>query len=270
MDIVFHVAGLVKAVRRRDLFSVNRGGAEALGEAIRTANHAPRRLVVVSSLAARGPSPGKRPPDEGGPDRPVSAYGESKLAGEQALSGLTDTAVTVVRPPIVYGARDPNFLLVFRAVRSGLVVVPGGGDRHYSIVHVSDLVRGMVDAGLHEATRGRTYTLCDGRIRTWSEIIEAIRSEVRPGATTLRLPLGLIGVVALFATGLSRVTGTPYLLSLDKLREIRARAWVCSSDRARTDFGYEARVPFEEGIRGTAEWYRREGWLRSGRSQDGS
>ncbi len=90
VDAVVHVAGLVKARRPEEFFQVNAEGTKNLLAAAEA--HAPglRRFVYVSSLAAVGPSPdGKPVPDEASP-RPVTHYGRSKLAAEQAVLGAKD------------------------------------------------------------------------------------------------------------------------------------------------------------------------------------
>ena len=52
--IVFHLAGLVRALRTDDFVRVNTGGTESVAAACACLNNPPR-LVVVSSLAAAGP-----------------------------------------------------------------------------------------------------------------------------------------------------------------------------------------------------------------------
>ena len=84
-DVVFHLAGLVKALRTADFLRVNAGGVESVAAAC--ADRAERPvLIVVSSLAAAGPCAGDRPRVEGDLPAPVSAYGRSKLAGELAAA----------------------------------------------------------------------------------------------------------------------------------------------------------------------------------------
>ena len=83
--VVFHLAGLVKALRTDDFARVNAGGVESVAAAC--ADRAePPVLIVVSSLAAAGPCAGDQPRVEGDSPAPVSAYGRSKLAGEQAAA----------------------------------------------------------------------------------------------------------------------------------------------------------------------------------------
>jgi nucleoside-diphosphate-sugar epimerase len=60
---------------------------------------------------------------------------------------------------------------------------------------------------------------------------------------------------------LSRATGRPNILSRQKLAELLAPGWVCSTDRIRQDLGFTAPTSLREGVGRTLEWYRREGWL---------
>src|SRR4030067_1740050 len=85
-DVVFHPAGLLKAVRTADFARVNAGGVESVAAAC--ADRAERPvLIVVSSLAASGPCAGAQPRAEGDSTAPVSAYGRSKLAGAPGAAG---------------------------------------------------------------------------------------------------------------------------------------------------------------------------------------
>ncbi len=71
---------------RGDFMRVNAGGVEAIAQACTDQPDRPV-LVLVSSLAAAGPSR-ERPTVESDPPMPVSDYGRSKLAGEQAAAAV--------------------------------------------------------------------------------------------------------------------------------------------------------------------------------------
>jgi len=82
-QVVYHLAGALTARRPQDFQRVNSAGLAGLAEAC-AQRPDPPVLVILSSLAAGGPSPAGRPRTEEDPAGPVSHYGRSKLAGEQA------------------------------------------------------------------------------------------------------------------------------------------------------------------------------------------
>ena len=68
-DAVYHLAGLVKAIHVRQLYQVNCEGAANIARAC-AAQATPPSLLLVSSLAAMGPSSPRRPRLETDPPRP--------------------------------------------------------------------------------------------------------------------------------------------------------------------------------------------------------
>jgi nucleoside-diphosphate-sugar epimerase len=53
----------------------------------------------------------------------------------------------------------------------------------------------------------------------------------------------------------------PPLLSREKIKEITAGDWICSSAKIRAELKWAPEVPLQEGIRRTAAWYREVGWV---------
>ena len=60
---------------------------------------------------------------------------------------------------------------------------------------------------------------------------------------------------------LARLTGRPGILSRDKVREIQAPGWVCTTEKIEKDLGFSAPTPLNQGVARTLDWYRRQGWL---------
>jgi nucleoside-diphosphate-sugar epimerase len=50
------------------------------------------------------------------------------------------------------------------------------------------------------------------------------------------------------------------MLTRDKCNELFGQ-WACDAEKARTQLGWQAEVPFEQGAKLTVAWYRQEGWL---------
>ena len=140
-DICIHMAALLFGLGWQDYLRAN---GRAAAQLARAAQNSPTlgRLVLVSSLAAAGPSadaataPGA-PGAPAVPCRAVAAYGGSKLLAEQILGRALGERLVVLRPPIIYGSGDRGLLPVFRGVGRGVAVSPGlGRDFPVSVIVV--------------------------------------------------------------------------------------------------------------------------------------
>lgn len=257
-ELVFHVAGLVAARSEAEFLRVNRDGCGRVAAAARAAGA--RRLVLVSSLSVSGPTVPGRPLDESGAPAPVTPYGRSKAAGEQAARA-SGVACTIVRPPAVYGPRDREFLRLFRLVRRGLLPLPGGGTQELSLVHAADLAEALVAAARSEACRGGVYHAAGPERVTQRELAALVGRAVGRTARLLPLPPAAVSVTLALSRLAARLRGRATLLGPDKLPELLAPAWTCSSAALSRDAGWQARIPLAEGLRATADWYRGAGWL---------
>ncbi len=260
VDVVFHVAAATKAVSREGFFKANTettakllAGCEAAGMP---------RVVFVSSQAAAGPSDGLRPKTEQDPSTPLTAYGESKLQAELLVQRYAHVAeAVIVRPPVVYGPRDRDVLVLFRYVARGLCPVLGRGPRLLSIVHVADLVEGLVLAATSAQAPGNVYFVCNDQPVEWGGFADAIAAAMGRKCIKLHVPEALAAPIAMLSELAARMGKRPPLLSREKVREMRQRFWVCANSKAKADLGFVAKISVEEGIRQTLAWYKAHGWL---------
>ncbi|WP_369250268.1 NAD-dependent epimerase/dehydratase family protein [Streptomyces sp. R41] len=224
-DRVVHLAAVTKARTHLGYAEVNTRGTGRLC-AVLAAFPEPPRLVLCSSLAAAGPGRQRREED---PPSPVSAYGRSKLGGELALRAHADRLPgVVVRPPIVYGPGDREFVpRLVKAVRAGMLPAVGRrGPRRYSLIHVDDLCRALLTAA-ESGEAGAVYHVSDGIEHRW-ERIGAVTAAVlgcRP-PRVIHIPAPL----AVVAGHAGRLTGAS-LLNPDKVAELRHPAWTCAVGR---------------------------------------
>lgn len=261
-DVVLHVAGMTKAWRSSEFIRVNEGGARNVARAVLRANRPPARLVLVSSLAAAGPSLPHRPRVESDPCTPVSLYGRSKLLGEIAVREvLTGSGVetVIVRPPIVYGEGDRDVLAVIRQVARGIVPVVGGAaslGKSYSLVHVDDLARALEAACFRREAAGETYFVPGPRDATLEEMLTAIEEAVGRRARRIPVPLPVARVAATAAQAWGALRRRATLVNCDKLREAAAPGWQCSGAAAAVALGHAPRIDYPEGFARQAAFAR--------------
>jgi 2-alkyl-3-oxoalkanoate reductase len=245
-DRVVHVAGLIKAARRRAFFDVNVSGTVALAEAI--ARRAPAaHLLHVSTLAAREPQ--------------LSDYAASKRAGEDAARRILGSRTTVIRPPAVYGPGDPESLVFFKLARGARVPLAGPPGARAALIHVADLVALMT--AMAESPDGGVWHAADARPDgyTWREVFAAAAKAVgNPDARLFHAPMAMLRAVAL-AGDVGRLFGAANMLNSLKLRELRHPDWSVPVAQWSRPAGWLPRFDLEAGFADAVRWYRAAGWL---------
>ncbi|MFH1762959.1 MAG: NAD-dependent epimerase/dehydratase family protein [Gemmatimonadota bacterium] len=260
VDVVLHLAALTRAKTEEEFRAANETGTRSLLEAAVNAGSC-RRFVYVSSLAAVGPAVEGRPVTASDPPRPLTAYGRSKLAGERACEEAAgDMDVLILRPPAVYGPRDKDLLTFFSLAARGILPVPSGPPRPLQMIFVSDLAQAILAAAYAEDVHG-IYHAADPKAFSWAEVLDLIARAVGKKGRRIPVPQSLLRIAGEVNGALGRAFGRPQIFDGDKVRELLAPGWLCETDRATKDLGFTAATPLGLGLRQTAEWYRKEGWL---------
>jgi dihydroflavonol-4-reductase len=269
VDYVFHLAGAVAAASREAFFAHNAKGTDNLARACAEVNPGLKRFVYVSSLAASGPAQSAIPKTEKDADAPISTYGESKLEGERRLEEWATQAgfgFTVVRPPAVYGPRDKGIFEFIKIVNNGVLpIIPasnGVGEKYYSVIHVDDLVSGIVLAGTtYEQSKKELFFLTGDGVHTWTELMTAMAESLGKRPLRVRLPNFALTGLAGFYTAIGWMLKKQFPLTLDKLNELRPDYWVCSNERAKKMLGFTPKWDLKSGITQAVSWYKEHGWL---------
>jgi dihydroflavonol-4-reductase len=257
-DVIYHVAGVVAARNDAEFLQANRDGTANLLAAAR-ASGTPR-FVLVSSLAAAGPAVRGVPLVGGEPSRPVTAYGRSKLAGEEVVRA-GPLPWTILRPPMVYGPRDTEVLKLFKMATWGVAPVFGKGDQELSAIFGPDLAEALIAAGTSANTLGKTYLPCHPEVFTSGAFARQIGTAVGRDVLVLSVP-EMIGRGLLAAIGgAAKLTGTASVLSSEKADEFFEAAWTGSPAALTADTGWHPRTDIATGLAETMAWYRMENWI---------
>jgi nucleoside-diphosphate-sugar epimerase len=266
-DVVQHVAGVTKARSEQDYL---RGNAETtrMLASVLARQKRPPRLVICSSLAAAGPARIGFPRTEEEAPSPVSMYGRSKLAAEQAAREFSDRVPTVVvRPPFVYGPGDLTNLPPLMAMgKTGVYLKAGLGPKVFSFVHVEDLNAALLAAAERGQTLDRSdptrgiYFASDPNPYSWEEFCTALSRAMGRGKPRI---VALPELVS-WATGAgaelgSRLLGKVSIMNRDKAKEMAQEAWTCSPARATREIGFQAAYLLDGGLENTMAWYRTQG-----------
>jgi nucleoside-diphosphate-sugar epimerase len=237
---LLHLAGAISGMAS-DFQRVNAEGTRLVVAAAEEAGVA--RLVYVSSLAARAPA--------------LSHYGNSKARGEQAVQQASRALQTlIIRPCAVYGEGDTATLPLLKALTSRLAMLPGRADAHFSLIHVTDLARVLVDALASDLTGMREVDDAGGPL-TWGQVANVTQALCGRPHRMAFVPRGMALAVGGLADIVGILRGQPSMVSVDKMRQLYYPDWVASGP------GWPRKNPIslEEGMKRTLTFHMARGDL---------
>ena len=262
VDLVFHLAGVTRALEAKTYFAVNALGTEKLVQACLEHNTRLQKFIYLSSLAAAGPGRNGEQKKESDPCEPVSPYGSSKRRGEEmALAQAHELPLLILRPAAVYGPRDQAFLTLFQCLAKRIKPSFSGGVRHLSLCSVQDLVGAILLAAETGTNSGEIFFLSDGQDYRMEEINDSFAQAMEVTAFRLRLPPAVLCGLAAVAEYCAKVSGKPALISRGRAEEMIQPNWLCDITKARTLLGFDPQISLAQGAKLTFDWYRKENWL---------
>ncbi len=264
VDYIFHLAGLVKAINLPTFLKTNAGGVKHILDAVQRNNPKLKRFLLVSSIASGRPALSLHDPIlEQDATAPVSLYGRSKREGELRASHFMDIIpITIVRPVSVYGPGDKEFFRYFKLIeRFRIKPVFGKGDQSMNMIHVDDLVEGLILAGESPHSVGQTYYLSGEGVYDWIGITTMIEKAINKKAVTLHLPCFLARFSGWCNDIKMRLTHKPEFFSSTKIREGLEYFWICSNQKAKQELDFYPSISVQTGIKNTYEWYKKNKWL---------
>jgi nucleoside-diphosphate-sugar epimerase len=262
VEVVYHIAATYREAGQPDAAyrAINVDGTRHVLEAARAAGA--RRVVHCSTGGVHGHI-ANPPANEDAPFNPGDVYQDTKLEAEQAAREFgkhTGFDVVVARPIGIYGPGDTRFLRMFRGLARGNFPMIGSGKPFYHLTYIDDLVEGFRLCGTVPGAAGRTYILAGPRYTTLEQLVRMVASELKVAPPTVHWPVwpfwtaGLICEMVCVPLGIE-----PPIFRRRVDFYTKSRAF--DTTRARTELGFAPKVDLEEGIKRTADWYRREGLL---------
>ena len=233
-DAVIHLAaraGVRPSLEQPDLYaSVNIAGTFAVLERCR--KRGVRKFVFASSSSIYGDAE-KAPFREDLADpRPVSPYGVTKQAGEQAVllyHRLHRLRTSALRFFTVYGPRQRPDMAIHKFARLILdgreVPIFGDGSTHRDYTYVDDAVAGILGA-LKRDDGFEVYNIGESRTVTLSELVKLLEKNLGKKARLKKLPEQPGDVKRTYA----------------------------DITKAKTNLGYAPSTPIEDGIAKFCAW----------------
>jgi nucleoside-diphosphate-sugar epimerase len=271
VDVIFHTAAAVTPPADRvhpyDAYRVP--NVDGTRNAIAAAARSGSRLLQLSSVAVYGPKTRYASSTATGVDEKMSLdplperafYARSKRESEElVMAAHADGRIwaTAVRPDVIYGPRDRQFVpRVGRFLRMRVAPVIGGGRAVMAIVHAAHVADGAIRAATTERAGGSTYNLANDFDVTWKDFyrlagiglhhaVHAVNVPLWMAHTGLKLTKRVVKLVT--AGGMNVVTSA----SLDFM----TRDNPFSSDRARRELGWNPHLRPEQSIPDAFRWWK--------------
>lgn len=249
---VVHAAGLIKAPNAAAFRVANVDGTANLMNVLNECEPEARKLLLVSSMAAREPG--------------LSAYAATKREAEEvaarAAGSLRDWGI--VRPCAIYGPWDRETLAIFQAASRRIFPVPRAPDARVALIHAADAAAAIASLCDHDCSGG-TFELTDERAGgySWDEI--AVAAGEALGVEPLRVPVpGLaLRMAGVAGAAAARITGRIPMLTPGKAREILHSDWGSHAGRQPPQNIWRPEIGVARGFKETVAWYRGQQWLAS-------
>lgn len=262
-DVVFHTAAAVTPSGGWEAF--RRPNVEGTRHAIAAVAAAGARLVHVSSVAVYGGTARYRAGEQTSEGTelaplPESAfYARSKRESEALVLDAHRAGriwATAVRPDVIYGKRDRQFVpRVVGMLRWGVAPIVGSGQSTLAIVHAANVADGMVRAAVTDAAGGRAYNLANDFDVTVAEFFRLAGVGLDRRLRSLRIPRS----VGTSVEGLIRAAGNVLPGSRFKAVSFSAIDFLSrdnpfTSARARRELGWDPPVHPDTGIPDAFRW----------------
>ncbi len=263
IEYVFHVAAAFREAKstEQDYRNVHVVSTQLLcKEALK--QHEFKRFVHVSTMGVHGHI-GNPPADENYPFGPGDSYQQTKCEAETWLAEFgpqNNLPFCIIRPCAIYGPGERRLLKLFRMAARSYFPILGKGKCWYHLVHVEDLVGGMLLGAVEEKALGEPFLIGSSEPIQLEEMAGIIAGTYGNKLKVVRLPIAPFFILG----DLCEVVCRPFKIEPPIYRR---RVAFYSKDRyfttrkMREVLGYQPIYENEAGIIESAKWYRDNDWL---------
>ena len=263
-DVIVHAAAAV--VTGGGWEAYRRPNIDGTQHAIAAAERSGARLVQVSSVAVYGPDAryaGDGPCTEDGALLPLprhAHYARSKRESEAMVLDAHAAGrihATAVRPPVIYGVRDRQFVpRIARALRMRVVPLIAGGRSTLAIVHGANVADGIARAAVRDEAGGRAYNLANDHDVSVAEFMRLAAAGLGTRVVAVPFPLPLArAMMALLRVGATLALGRNAGVMAGSTLSFLTTDNPFSSARARRELGWAPPVHPADAIPEAFRWY---------------
>lgn len=262
VELVHHVAAAFREMNVPDTYyyDVNVNGTRNVLEA--AVAEGVRKVIYCSTCGVHG-NIDHPPGGEDAPIQPADYYQRTKFEAEPVVRQFFERGLktVILRPAAIYGPGDPErFFLIFKRVAKGTFPMFGNGKTLYHPLYIDNLIDAFLLAMGEGKGEGEAYLIADEEYLGIEDLVRRVGKALHVDVKVPHYPVWPVVAAGHVCEKVCRPFGiTPPLFPrrVDWYRQNRA----FKIDKAKRDLGYRPQVGIDEGLRRTAEWYKREGYL---------
>lgn len=262
VDIVFHLAA---AFRELDVPNdyyrhVNVEGTLNVLEA--AFDQKVKKFIYCSTCGIHG-NIVNPPADEDAPVQPADYYQQTKYEAEPIVNEFYKKGMktVIIRPAAIYGPGDPErFFMIYKRVAKGIFPMFGNGKTLYHPLYIDNLVDVFMNTLQEGKGDGGVYLIAD---ENYVEIKTLVLKVAESMGTPVKIPhfpvmpLVIAGHICETICKPFGIIPPIFPRRVDWYRQNRA----FNINRAKQDLDYHPKIDLDEGLRRTAEWYKKENYL---------
>jgi len=259
-DAVIHLAAAQHEAEQPESYfhRINVDGTRSLLELASRAGV--RRFVHGSTIGVYG-SAADGSLDEDSPLAPDNPYGRTKMAAEKVVREFVSPMEwTIIRISETYGPGDMRLLKLFKGVSKGRFPIIGDGQNLHQVIYVDDLSRGLLAACSEPAANKQTVVLAGLEKITTNDMVRSVSEAIGNTKPAPRVPMWPFMLAARFFEATFSPLGLKPPIHRRRL-DFFKKSFFFSNARAQNILNFQPQVPFREGARQTAQWYRANGLL---------
>ncbi len=258
-EYIIHNAGITKSNAKKDFNTVNFKYTVNFIQALIETNCVPDKFIYMSSLAAYGPGNEitMQPIIENDIPSPISMYGTSKLRAELFINSLKKFPYLIFRPTGVYGPREKDYFLMYKAINNHLETYIGSSKQQLSFIYVKDLVE-LIFKALQSEIVCKSYFVTDGNNYTSVEFSKMVKTLLNKKTIKLVFPKFMVRTIAFCLEKIFVLFNAVPTLNTEKYKEISCSNWLCDSSKTMKDFNFTPKYDLQKGLTETISWYKAE------------
>jgi len=247
IDYVIHCAGITRSKHLETFELGNKIFTEIIATAFTEKTTTCKKFIFISSLAATGPGDpiSMKGINESDPPKPISPYGKSKLAAEEAIENIKNLPWLIFRPTAIYGPGDHNFPKFYQLFKRGIDIRIGDKERKMSFVHVHDLAALLVQA-LNSECVHKHYGVSDGRAYTQEEFHNYIKQAFQVKAIKIQIPMALAKGIGQFNEHIASLKGEAAHMNAIKIKDLTSKNWIVNIAAIKKDFSFQPKYTLDK------------------------